>query len=142
MRSARLAQLVLSLILILAVFAVFAHTELGWAVPKTVRLQEAEMSLLRLDLQDGFQQDTVVIQVNGKEVFRRSQVETRLQLGYADSVEVNVPEGLTKIEIAVPSRKLSDSLKLQIAAPTHLGISLTSKGKIDYRTTSEPFTYE
>ncbi len=46
------------------------------------------MVLLHIAFQEGFTDDTVVVRVNGREVFRKGSVKTRLQIGYADSFEV------------------------------------------------------
>ena len=46
------------------------------------------MALLHIAFQDGFTDDTVVVLINGGEVFRKEGVNTKLLLGYADFVEV------------------------------------------------------
>jgi len=60
------------------------------------------MKLLHIAFQEGFADDTVVIRVNGKEVFRKASVKTRTQIGYAGSFEVNVQEGSVNVEVTLP----------------------------------------
>ncbi len=60
------------------------------------------MPVLHINLQEGFANDTVVVRVNGQEVFNRTSVKTRLQIGLANAFEVDVPEGSADIQIALP----------------------------------------
>jgi hypothetical protein len=100
-----------------------------------------KMALIHIDLQEGFEGDTVLIRVNGEEVFRRPVVKTRLQIGLADSIQLELPAGLVNIEVALPLRKLSESKALQVSAAVYLGVSVTREGKISYRISKEPFGY-
>ncbi|MFO1372811.1 MAG: hypothetical protein U1F42_10620 [Candidatus Competibacteraceae bacterium] len=61
---------------------------------------------LFVKLRDGFNNDTVTIRVNGKEVYRKSGVSTDLTISFADTVEVPVKESLVKLEVAVEGRQL------------------------------------
>lgn len=100
------------------------------------------MTFVHIDLQEGFEDDAVVIRVNSKEVFRKLNVKTRLQIGFADYVEANVPEGLVNVEIALPLRNLSESIMLQLTVPVYIGVSVTRDGKIVHtEPRTEPFGY-
>lgn len=87
--------------------------------------------------------DTVVMRVNGKEVFRKPNVETRLQIGRADSYEVSVQEDTADVEVTLPSRDLSKSVRITLdeSAPVYLGLSLTPEGEISEQVSREPFGY-
>ncbi len=52
------------------------------------------MADLRIALHDGFEDDTVVVKVNGKEVFKQENIETKRQIGKAASFEVKVEQAL------------------------------------------------
>lgn len=56
---------------------------------------------LHVKLRDGFNNDTVSITVNEKEVYRKSGVTTDLTISFADAVEVFVEESVVKLEVAV-----------------------------------------
>lgn len=99
------------------------------------------MALIHIALQEGFADDTVAIQANGKEIFRQSNVRTRLQTGYANSVEVNVPEGSVNVQVLLPSKHLSKSIDLQVPDRVYIGVSVTRNGEINYRISPEPFGY-
>lgn len=56
---------------------------------------------LFVKLRDGFSNDTVTIRVNGKEVYRKSGVNTDLTISFADGMEIPVEKSLVKLEVAV-----------------------------------------
>lgn len=98
------------------------------------------MGLLHIALQEGFEDETVVIRVAGKEVFRKDNVRTKLQIGFADSLEVNVEESPITIEIEVAARNLTESIEVEAPNTVYLGLSLIG-GEIRHRISSEPFGY-
>jgi len=108
--------------------------------PQVDEEREANMALLHIALQEGFSGDTVVVRVNGEEVFRKKDVKTRLQIGLADSVELNIAEGPTQVEVLLPAKKLSESVELDVSTPTYVGVSIVD-GKITVRISDVPFGY-
>ena len=98
------------------------------------------MAQLHIALQEGFEDETVVIRVAGREVFRKDNVRTKLQIGFADSFEMDVEEGSMSIEINLPAKGLSKSTELQVSPMVYLGASLIA-GTIEYRISREPFGY-
>ncbi len=99
------------------------------------------MPSLHIDLQEGFEQDTVVIHVNGSEIFREDGVSTMLLLGFAQTLETPVSPGEVVIDIQVPSRSLESQIKLSIDADAFIGISITEHG-IEHFISDTPFTYQ
>ena len=99
------------------------------------------MSNLTIDLQNGFEDDTVLIKVNGAEVFRATKVSTRYQIGLARSVKLDAAEARSAIEVILPERALSKSVELDTTTPVYLGISLTPEREITHRVSSGPFLY-
>ena len=99
------------------------------------------MALLHIALQEGFVEDTVAIRVDGREVYQETNVRTRFQIGYADSIDLNVEGCTVNIEVAVPSRSLSESFVLMVSAPIYVGVSITPEDTIEYRLSQEPFGY-
>ncbi len=98
------------------------------------------MALLHIAFQEGFTDDAVVVRVNGKEAFRKANVTTRTQIGYADSFELDVEEGTADIEVLLPSRNLLESITLSVATAVYLAVSI-DKSRIDYHISYEPFGY-
>ena len=98
------------------------------------------MPLLHIALQEGFEQEPVEIRINGKQVFDKPQVNTRRQIGFADSVEADVAGGAIAVALSLPQRALSVSRVLQVAAPTYVGVSVTAQG-LEFKLSQEPFGY-
>lgn len=96
---------------------------------------------MKIDLQDGFKKDTVIINVNGKEVFHKDDVSTRFQLGYALSVDLGAVGNAPAVEIILPRKNISHTLTIQEPEPIFLGVSLTHEGSIACRISHEPFGY-
>jgi hypothetical protein len=82
------------------------------------------MPKMRLDLQEGFNNDDVEILVNGNAVFRTAGVTTKRMLGLALATEVEVPAGPLHIEIPVPTKKLSKIIKF-ILRPQRLCVEIS-----------------
>lgn len=56
---------------------------------------------LSIKLRDGFSNSTVIIEVNGQQVYRKSGVTTDLTISFADAVEVPVEESTVKLKVTV-----------------------------------------
>ena len=82
------------------------------------------MSRLHLVLEDGFEDDTVVVRAAGRELLHWEYVTTRTQLSHAGDVEVEVPEGRVTLEVEVPTRGVSDRVVVDAAATPVVGLSL------------------
>lgn len=98
------------------------------------------MQLLHIAFQKGFEGDTVILCINGKEMFRKENVKTGAQIGYASSFEINSHEGPVTIDILLPMKNLSETVELELTAATFLGVSI-EQGKIVYRISGQPFGY-
>lgn len=103
-------------------------------------LCEATMALLHIALQEGFADDTVVIRIDGEKVFRKGNVKTRHQIGYADSFETIVEEGSVNIEVSLPLKNLSEAIVLQVSSATYVRVSIL-EDRIDYRISDRRFRY-
>ena len=82
------------------------------------------MSQLHLVLEDGFQDDTVVVRVEGRELIRWDGVTTRTQLSHAGDAEVEVPGGRVALEVEVPTKGVSDRVEVDAAQTPVVGLSL------------------
>lgn len=56
---------------------------------------------LNVKLRDGFQNDTVTVTVNGKEVFRKEGVRTDFAISFAEAFEIEVEESAVELGVAV-----------------------------------------
>lgn len=98
------------------------------------------MASLHIALEEGFEGDLVVVRVNGRDVYDKQDVKTRLQIGLADSFNTSVERGKAQVEIAVPTRKLTEKLSVDVDDRIFVGASLQGDA-IRYRVSKEPFGY-
>lgn len=98
------------------------------------------MPILRIDLQEGFRGDKVVVRVNGKEVLQRA-VKTRVQTGLAAIEQLDVAPGDITVEVELPERRISGTFHLQGGRDTYVGVSVSANGKLTHKTSLEPFGY-
>jgi len=109
--------------------------------PHIHRNLKAPMALLHIALQEGFFNDSVIIRANQQEIFRHQSVKTRTQIGLAEWMEINLPEGSVTLEVSVLSKGVTQSIPLQLSGNVYLGISLTPEGKLDYQISDQAFGY-
>ena len=102
--------------------------------------EESSAYYLGVDLQDGFQADTVEIRLNGELVREIENVTTSLLIGMATSVETQINAGKIVLSVNVLTRDVTSSLELDLLADTFVGVSLTADG-IDFIVSDSPFGY-
>ncbi len=99
------------------------------------------MPLLRVDLQDGFEGDEVVVRLDGAPVFHGEAVRTRMQVGVAEIVETPVDAGRHRLEIHLPQRDLAIEREIEVEGATHVGVSRDSTGHLTVAVQETPFRY-
>lgn len=85
---------------------------------------------LTLDLQEGFEGDQVVMAIDGREVFRKTGVRTRLQIGLAERVKLDVEPGRHNLRVSLPDRSLHGERQFDAGSEPALAVSLIG-GSID-----------
>lgn len=98
------------------------------------------MATLNIALEEGFDNDRVLVSVNGTQRFERSGVSTKLQIGLAEQFEVTVPDGRAAIEVALPERSLNGSDQVDAANTVYIGVSAEG-GMLRFRHASQTFGY-
>jgi hypothetical protein len=102
-------------------------------------------SQLVIDFQEGFENDTVVIKVDGKQVFQKSNLKTSLLAGPTARFSLPTKEKSATVEVIVPTRNLTDKITLTSKDKTYLGISITKDPgepeKIRFLSQQGPFGY-
>ena len=79
---------------------------------------------LLITLQTGFNNDLVIIKVNGEEVFNKKGITSSQLPTGEQSFALDLPEGLTVVNVSVPTRNLADTKSYEIANNKFLGISI------------------
>ena len=103
------------------------------------------MPKLYIDFQEGFLDDTVILNINGSEALKKEHLKTKFQIGLAGSYEFIISEGIVKLETNIPSKGITSSVshefKLNIIEKLYIGISITSENKMSYIIDDKPFGY-
>jgi hypothetical protein len=101
-----------------------------------------KMVTLFVHFQEGFKDDTIVLWVNGKEVFHKEHITTKGVLGRADECNVKVKSGQVNIEAIIPQKEITKTITLKVLSNTYLGISIVD-GIIEFtRPQVKPFSYQ
>jgi hypothetical protein len=95
---------------------------------------------LHITLREGFRGHTVVIVVDGEEVYRRSGVTTDPRIPLTDAVELVVGRHLVQVMVSVTPGDYHASLDLVVSAYPHLAISLVGEGTVSFETSARRFT--
>lgn len=98
------------------------------------------MPTIRIDLQDGFAGDTVIVRLGDHEIFRGDDVRTSRLLGFAHSVSADVPWGPVPIFVDVPSRGVRGNTTIDVTGAVYLGVSVSPEG-VAFQGSSGPFGY-
>ena len=98
------------------------------------------MPMIRIDLQDGFAGDSIVVRVGDREIFRGDGVRTSRLLGFAHSVTADVPWGRVPVAVDVPSRGLAGQTTVDVNGEVFLGVSISPEG-VAFQSSNGPFGY-
>ncbi len=96
--------------------------------------------MLRITLEDGFEGDEVGVFVDGQEVYRKRNLSTRTAISLADSMELDVQDGLHKVALRLENRPLSAETDVEIRDETTLLVSIIH-GQISFQVVSGPYGY-
>jgi hypothetical protein len=80
--------------------------------------------VINVALQDGFDADTVLIRVDGAEVYRGEELTTRTQISHAADTQLEVPDRPFTLEVDVPTRGVYEELQLNPHAQPNVALSL------------------
>ena len=93
---------------------------------------------LRIVLRDGFRGHTVIITVNGHEVYRRSGIPTALT-SPAETVEIATASDVARVTVSATPGTFRGSLDVDLSAHPHLAISLVGDGTVSFEPSATPF---
>jgi hypothetical protein len=96
--------------------------------------------VLSVALEEGFEDDAVVVEVNGRKVFEQDGVSTRTQIGLAVSFEVPIDQPDAVTEVRLPARGAAGQTRCTVVDRLYVGVSVQS-GDVVFRTSEEPFGY-
>lgn len=79
---------------------------------------------LTIDLQEGFDNDEVIICVSDQPVYTKSGVTTNWSIGLADSIPLTVAAGRLAVQIQLPRKELAAQIELEAAVHPYLACSV------------------
>lgn len=98
------------------------------------------MTGLIIDLQNGFENDEVIVRAAGRELLKKTHVKTNLAISLAESCPVEVGEGPVSVEVLVPSRNLRGAVEIDPARTPYLGVSIR-EGELELKPSESLFFY-
>jgi hypothetical protein len=90
------------------------------------------VAALRIELQDGFEDDEVVCTVGGREVARRPAVRTDLRISRADAIALDVADAPLTVGVRLPARGLAAELGLDPREHPYLLVRIV-EGRLELR---------
>jgi hypothetical protein len=99
------------------------------------------MHPLHIALHDGFQGHTVVITVDGREVYNQSSVTTNLAISRADAFDVQVASNTVRIEVSVEPGGRKGSTEVDVTQYPFVAVSLERDGSIAFQPSTQLFRY-
>ncbi|MCF7764827.1 MAG: hypothetical protein K9N62_14240 [Verrucomicrobia bacterium] len=90
---------------------------------------------LHIKLREGFRDNSVLIRVNGKEVYRKSGVSTDLTISYADALEVDVKQPVVSLEVTVEGGA-QGSREVRVGETSFVEVWIMD-GRLEWRTSAE-----
>jgi len=79
---------------------------------------------LRVDLQGGFDRDTVEVWVDEERRWRRAGVTTKFTLDLAESVPLEVPDGAADVRLVLPEKAIEQAMEALVAGDTYVVVRL------------------
>lgn len=98
------------------------------------------MPILKIDLQEVFSGEPIVLLLNGREVYR-GEPRTRMQIGLADSRSFDLPPQHLTLKAELPTSGASAAVDLDLSRDLFVGVMLSRDGRLFLRASAEDFKY-
>ncbi|MEG4348460.1 hypothetical protein QUA74_01790 [Microcoleus sp. LAD1_D3] len=131
-------MLVRHLIILLAILAIGSTCVPDRAQAEiftSYKYQASTTMRLSVKLRDGFSNNTVTVEVNEKEVYRKSGVSTDLTISFADAVEISVEESIVKLKVAVEGGE-TETKEVRVQETPFVDVWIVG-GKMELRASKE-----
>ena len=100
------------------------------------------MAQIQIALQEGFANDEVTVHAGGREVYRKEDVTTRMQIGLADSFAVDLPERQSNapVRVTVTVRGVETGADVLPEETPFLAVSVRDD-KVSIESSATPYGY-
>jgi hypothetical protein len=100
------------------------------------------MTTLYVHLREGFTGEPVTVRIDGQLRLDSAPIRTRMQVGLAKVLEVDVPRGAVEVEVSLPSRDIAHRVSVPVDdAPVHVGITMDDDGALSHVVSDHAFRY-
>jgi hypothetical protein len=111
-----------------------------------VEIEGKAMVTLNIDLQDGFEDDTVILEINNKKVFEEEHITTGLRDAVAkQNIRIPISSGEVQVKVNITPKNLVDNYKFTSDSGTYLGIRIveteSANKEIKFSVSKEPPHY-
>ena len=96
---------------------------------------------LYLALQDGFNNDSVLITVNGKQRYHKSGITSNRVISLADSVDIPMESDTAVISVEVSSKQLIGTLTVQVTDTPYVAVNIQNGNRVEMILSKESFRY-
>ena len=96
--------------------------------------------MLHVALQEGFDNDNVLMRLNDEPIYESAGVTTDLRVGRADALEVPLKEGRLRLSVSLPDRDLTGSVVIRSTNTVHVGVSVEGDA-VEFTVSDQPFGY-
>ncbi len=96
--------------------------------------------MLHVDLQEGFENDAVLLRLDDRTIYEQTGVSTDMRTNRADAVEVPLVAGSSTLSVSLPDRDIAGSIVLALSDSLHVGISI-QEGSVKFTVSDQPFGY-
>ena len=98
------------------------------------------MAIVEIHLQDGFEDDEVVVLMDGREVFSSDSVTSKALLGLAETITLEADTAGHEVTVELPRRGVSGNTSVPASERSYVGV--TRQGdSLELIVTGEPFGY-
>jgi hypothetical protein len=95
------------------------------------------MARLKVELRDGFRDDEVVVHVAGRPVLHERGVQEDPRISFSRAGEVEVPDEPVDVEVAVPTRGLTERVEVDPERHRYLAAWIDGSGRLILEPTAE-----
>jgi hypothetical protein len=96
---------------------------------------------ISLTLEEGFLNDRVRVRAGDREVAAIDELSTRVQIGLARALDVELEPGEDRLTVALPDRQIETVIQMKDASP-FVGVSLAADGRgLEVRLSEAPRGY-
>ena len=89
---------------------------------------------------DGFYEDEVYVEYNGKNIYQKNNLTSDLRIGLADSFEIPQQDGPNTFKFLLPKKDVEQSITFQYSSTVYVSVSFANN-ELKLSISDQPFGY-